>query len=845
MKKNKKVLLVGWDAADWKIINPLLDEGRLPALEKLVNGGVIGNLATLDPPLSPMLWTSIATGKKADKHGILGFIEPEPTQGGVRPVNSTSRKCKAIWNILHHHGLKCNVVGWWPTQPAEPINGVMVSNFFQKATISYKKRWDVTDGAVFPNNMTYLLKSLRIHPAELTEAHILPFIPHAEKIDQDKDQRLAVLAKIIAEAATIQSVSTYIMENSSWDFMAVYFDCIDHFGHAFMKYRAPKSDLISDEDFEIYRNVIDGAYIFHDMMLERLIKLAGEDTTVVLVSDHGFYSGHQLPARLPKIPAAPALEHRPFGIICMNGPDFLSDERVYGASLLDITPTILSLYGIPVAHDMDGKVLTTAFNNQLKVNYIDSWENVEGDFGMHPPHLQENTINAAAALQQLVELGYIDDPGEDKNKASEMAVKELKYNLSRVLSSSAKFNEAIELLEELKLTDTDDYRFILDLAKCYLRVSDINMAKENIRFLKSKENINSDYIYILEGVLLARQNKIHSALRVLKKAEERLPLLPGLLNELGQIYLNLFRYKDAQNIFEKILDIDDENASAWHGLSIAFLRQYDYENAADSALNALGLFYHFPQAHYHLGEALFYLKKYKESAEAFEISLIMNPKLIKSAQWLKKIYTIKIKDSKKNSVIDSLLMNYMKGEVIIVSGLPRSGTSMMMQILQAGGIAVLTDNIRMADNSNPKGYYEYEKVKSLVKETAWLAEAKDKAVKVIAHLLRFLPPEYNYKVIFMQRDIYEVVSSQQKMLGRSSETYPLVIAQSFEKELEKVQVWQTKEPNIDLIYVDYSKIVKDPYPVLEQINSFLNHHLDVENAAKVIDGSLYRIKTNS
>src|ERR1700722_13923741 len=100
----KKVLLIGWDAADWKIANPLLDQGLMPTLDDFINHGVMGNLATLRPILSPMLWNSIATGKRADKHGILGFMEPDPQTGNVRPVTSTSRKVKAIWNILTQRG---------------------------------------------------------------------------------------------------------------------------------------------------------------------------------------------------------------------------------------------------------------------------------------------------------------------------------------------------------------------------------------------------------------------------------------------------------------------------------------------------------------------------------------------------------------------------------------------------------------------------------------------------------------------------------------------------------------------------------------------------------------------
>ncbi|MGB4905330.1 MAG: alkaline phosphatase family protein, partial [Saprospiraceae bacterium] len=126
----RKVLVIGWDAADWKVLNPLMDQGLMPNLTKLVDSGVMGRIATLDPPLSPTLWTSIATGKRPYKHGIHGFVEPTPNGKGIRPINITGRKVKAIWNILNQHNMKTNVIGWWPSHPAEPVNGIYVSDFY-------------------------------------------------------------------------------------------------------------------------------------------------------------------------------------------------------------------------------------------------------------------------------------------------------------------------------------------------------------------------------------------------------------------------------------------------------------------------------------------------------------------------------------------------------------------------------------------------------------------------------------------------------------------------------------------------------------------------------------------
>ena len=130
-----KLLLVGWDSADWKIIQPLVDAGQMPALQRLLEQGTSGNLTTLDPQLSPMLWTSIATGKHAYHHGVPGFTEVNEA-GQVVPVSAATRRCKTVWEMLGEHGLKSHVVSWFATQGEQPAQGCMVSNLYN----SFKHR---------------------------------------------------------------------------------------------------------------------------------------------------------------------------------------------------------------------------------------------------------------------------------------------------------------------------------------------------------------------------------------------------------------------------------------------------------------------------------------------------------------------------------------------------------------------------------------------------------------------------------------------------------------------------------------------------------------------------------
>lgn len=183
--------------------------------------------------------------------------------------------------------------------------------------------------------------------------------------------------------------------------------------------------------------------------------------------------------------------------------------------------------------------------------------------------------------------------------------------------------------------------------------------------------------------------------------------------------------------------------------------------------------------------------------------------------------------------------------VTVVSGLPRSGTSMMMKALEAGGLPVLTDAQRAADEDNPKGYYEIERVKQLDKgDTAWVAEAQGQVVKVISALLEHLPPGYQYRVVFMQRALPEVLASQKKMLQRRGEPTDRVsdeeLARLFNKHLQKVETWLRAQPNFQVLYVDYNRMLADPLPHLHQVNQFLGGSLDEQRMAAVVDPALYR-----
>jgi predicted AlkP superfamily phosphohydrolase/phosphomutase/tetratricopeptide (TPR) repeat protein len=830
----KKVVLIGWDAADWKIITPLLGKGYMPTLNKLVKHGAYGNLSTMNPPYSPMLWTSVATGKTPDKHGVLGFVELDTAQQAVRPVSVTQRKTRALWNIFHHSGIRSNLIGWWPSHPAEPINGNVITDKFAKITGLNAKDWGLTKGSFFPRSLGKVVQEFRIHPTELTEAHILPFIPEAHRIDSEESKSITVLSKILAENSTVHACSTYLMEEKEWDFTAVYYDLIDHISHAFMNYHPPKLPLIPEDSFEIYKDVVVAAYRYQDMMLERTLQLAGKDALVIVMSDHGFVSDNNRMLVKPKMSASPALDHREFGMIAMYGPGVKKNHQIFGCSLLDVAPTILNYFDLPIGRDMDGSVLSDAFESLPEVKYIDSWDDVRGDFGEHQHTIKNDPLSDQAAMEQLIELGYVDRPKEDLAKTILKTKCDIKFNLARVFTGKGDLFKAKELLHELVQENVDTQPYYIDLLNLAIRENDYSLARIYLNKIHSKDG-STARLFIEEAKILMGEGEIGKALNLLEHLSNKESLRGPVRFELGKLYLQIENQKKALEQFQLAVKFQPDKAKYQHALALCYLDLGKTEEALDHVLTAVELIRHFPDAHYTLGRILEKMGEKEEAKRAYEMASRLNQNHKRAKLAINNLAGSQLASEEKKQVDDSDFP-----EIIIVSGLPRSGTSLMMQMLKAGGVKVLSDNVRKEDVDNPKGYYELEKVKSLPKDNSWMHEAEGQAVKVIAHLLKHLPAGYRYKVILMTRDMDEVLASQLSMIERRNGKPQQGLEIAFKRELDNVKTWSKKEPGVALHEVSFHDVLFAIDSILDNLEAFLQQSLNKEAMKAAVDTKLYR-----
>lgn len=888
----RKILLIGWDAADWQHIHPLLDRGLMPTLAKLVEGGTIGNLATLQPVLSPMLWNSIATGKHAYKHGIAGFIEPNPSGEGARPFSSTSRKTRALWNIFTLAGKKTNVVNWWASHPAEKVNGCVVSNLFAGVKIDPATgKYQVAKNTIHPFEKALDYARFKVFPNELGEEQLCPFVPEAAKVNQEEDNRLQILANVLSETLTTHAVATAVMENEPWDFMAVYYTGIDHFSHAFMQYHPPRLPFIGEAEFELYKDVVAGAYRFHDMMLERLLHLAGEGTTVILCSDHGFESGELRPFNLPREPAGPAASHRRFGIFVANGPGIKQDERVTGASLIDIAPTILTLAGLPVGADMDGRALVEIFETTPAIQTIPSWDEVPGECGHRLEATESTPDESEELLRQFVALGYVDDPGEDRAEQHASAVVESAYNLARNLQWLKRYDDAIDKLAAIVRSTPWESRFIDQLADC---CREGGRPAEAIRILEAAydmPNCARPAVRLIWALAKLQMGEWEAAAPVLA-ALEQLPLQsPGIMVHVGNAYLRQRRWAQAEAAYRKVIERQPENSEAHVGLSTVLLARDANREAAEEALTALGFVYRLPQAHFNLGLALTRVGENERAVTALETALKFGPRMAKAHRLLAFLQRVRLGNRNKAELHAAEVRRLnVRGKTepapprlelgpfmpeaererilvekrpsptnprkpsgktfVLVSGLPRSGTSLAMQMLERGGLEPKTDGQRAADIDNPKGYYEWEDIKKIGQKPRLLDEPglDKKAIKCVSMLLRKLPYNHRYKVIFMMRPVDEIVASQAAMIDRlqseGARMDPEQIARGLEAHRAEVLAWLKEHKRIETLVVDYPELVADPTQAINALASFLGPELlpNPEAMRSAVDRSLHRKK---
>ena len=444
-RKHHPILLIGLDGLELDVVLPMLAEGRLPVLGGLMKEGSFGELSTTRPTASPIIWTSIATGKTAKKHGIHGFLHRDPADPKYRQLyTGGDRRTKAFWNILSELGLRVTVVGWWMTFPVEEINGVMVA----QVNTSTPERNQAGKG-IWKGSLVEGLPG-QVHPPQ-RQAEFLAAVPEVEKELPELTHRifgsfsgpLSPVAAKLWEAchwsfradATYRRIGLKLMkEDDSYDVLAIYFGGTDVLGHRFWRYLRPELYRVKPTEQEMgdLANIVRDYYTYMDSVVGEMVEAAPADSVVIVVSDHGMKpinTATEFVADMrTKELNSGGHGDAPPGIFMACGPnirkldlgkpitELTREDLPKVGSIFDVLPTLFRLLKIPSARDMDGSVMEEIIEPDYlarsQIPLVDTYTPPN----WHRDRVKSNvqSVNLQERLEQLRTLGYIAEEGEEE-----------------------------------------------------------------------------------------------------------------------------------------------------------------------------------------------------------------------------------------------------------------------------------------------------------------------------------------------------------------------------------------------------------------------------------------------
>jgi len=653
-----RAVVIGIDGADWRVIDAIAAHGRLPNLSALRARGTSGPLQTVsDIALSPVIWTSVATGKTAAKHGISWFLVDRP-DGTRVPVRSYNRNAKAIWNLLAEHDRVPIVVGWWATYPAEDVaRGIVVSD-----ALGFHGFGSTARGGD---------DARKTHPAELfaevdalvpAEQQVSPdFVRRFVHLDADAYRRemfdparyshrdprnpIHLFQQYAVTAQGYTAIAEQLLATRPYDLFLVYFEQLDSFSHLFMKYAPPKLPWIADAGFARYRDTVAEWYIYQDELLGRLLAQIDLDTTAVFVlSDHGFKSGDRRIRSEKTVDIRTAhLDHEPSGILLAAGPQIRQGATIEGASVLDITPTLLHYLGLPVGRDMDGKVLEKlfepAFREAHPIRYVATYEDAEpkrlADEGealaaerdaRDGEHAEAYDAEALAEnLAALEALGYVQGEPEESSP-------EIHNNLGRAQLRAGEVEQARDEFRKALALDPNDADALLNLGSLARLRGNFDEAE---RYVEQALRVDPNSIWALTELaeLERDRGELDESIRLYREALALDDSNPAVYLGLGDSLQRAGHYPEAEAAFRRVLELDPDSFEARYNLGVTAGQQQRLDEAAQHYEDALAL----APEHPHAVSALnnlgnIYLARGKQDAAiaAFERAVQASPRHFES-----------------------------------------------------------------------------------------------------------------------------------------------------------------------------------------------------------------------
>jgi tetratricopeptide (TPR) repeat protein len=592
-----RVLLVACEGADWAIIHELGAAGALPNLQRLVEHGASGTLRAVPPLRGEILWTSLATGCGAPRHGVTSQAEKRPDGSGVQPAGRRSWRVPAFWESLAHDGIATVVVNWPATWPATRWPGITIDERFAKAGGRDFDDWPLAPDSVSPTELRAAMRELRVHPADISGDEIAVFVPDMQVIDPASDDRLARIVAMIAEATTVHAAATQLAAESSWELLVVRYELLAQAQGGFLKYR----NAAGGE--RRFANVVDAAYRFLDMMLGRLIELCGERTDLLLLSPRGT--------------AGP-------GALVAHGPSIASDRIVHGATIFDVAPTVLALFGRAADGAQDGRILEDVVRAP------------SAELRPVPPVPAVRESSDTDTTSHLRALNYSDAPTPAQAQALRDAELASLLHLAESEIALGGYRDAASFAERALALAPDSLPATLLLAQARAHLGEWEACAPLADTLLSRQ-ADAPWGSLLKGAVFAIGGDRAAAEPHLARARELGRATPLAQLHLGLLALRLRDTRTAEAHFGAAIALQPDLVPALHGLAAASRAGGDLDATESFLRQAIALRYHFPDAHFQLGLILAERDRMSEAAHALRTALQQDPALPGAEQALQRV----------------------------------------------------------------------------------------------------------------------------------------------------------------------------------------------------------------
>lgn len=578
-----RVAVFAIDGADWELLSELADDGRIPNIKALVQGGTTASLQTIQPTVSPLVWTTAATGLPPDRHGVIDFID----RSRNRPVDSFTRRSPAVWDVAEAFGRHAQVVNWWTAWPPLPGTAVTYGTPVEQMT-----------NAISPPELTARVAKLDVPLSTVQYAQVGRFLnitgrEYEEAVNGGgATHPVNVFRKLLAKTWTDHRIGLSLYQQQEPLLLMMHYDGPDTVNHLFAPYHPPYREGISQENYRRYWPTVANYYSEVDRLIGEWMRVLTDDTTVIIVSAHGFRWGKTRPRAQP-VGRSALSDHRNPGVFIAYGNHVMPNRGNHTISIYDLVPSILAILGLPPSDEMPGQLPPWVFRD---ISAVGSVRVVSYDEFFAGRGIGGGGLNLQRYTKDLQAIGHLTDPKtmqpvfEEGDGPSATAAQPNMANWGQYAHFN---NQGIELRKQGKLKEAvESFQAAIDLNPTrptpYLNMAmtlfdrqQYTAADEVFVMAVARGLPNADRWFADFAALYRSRNMTSRAIGILYKGKQIFPQSYVIAANLGSALMQAERYTEGLPELERALGLQPSSTLVLNNLGIFYTKQKDYARALD------------------------------------------------------------------------------------------------------------------------------------------------------------------------------------------------------------------------------------------------------------------------